>query len=394
MPKHRRTPKKTLGKKALDAPFEGDVRDLASDGRGIVSHPDGRVFFVAGCWVGERVLVKPTGRKGNVGFGIVESVLNPGAERREPGCSKHGFDHDKCGGCPWMFVSYEAQCQQKHRRVASHVQRLGVGTEVVREIIPAPGPLGYRNRAQFKTDGTTLGYVASNSNNLVDVVNCPVLNPHNQAVLEALRQQLPNKLWRADRRHGVYWHTLDIDDTSAVASLDARLPFRQGNSAQNAVMRQWLSDAVVGLDPSLPVLELFAGGGNFTEILAQHFGSVVAAEGDEQCIAALTELSNPAITPVRADLFNLGDVESLVRSCSHTKVLILDPPRDGWGMRGPFIKSMKKLQTIIYISCDPATWARDCADLLAADFSLQEVVPIDLFPQTPHVEIMSILQRS
>ncbi len=398
-----------MKKSRQEAAFEGTVRDIASDGRGVVLHPDGRAFFVAGAWLGERVLVTPTGRKGDVGFGEVREVLEPSPDRRPPPCAHHGTAADRCGGCPWMFINYSAQLNAKAARLQGLVERLlaadpravkaadgeaHVSASVLQPIQAAPAELGYRNRAQFKTDGLALGYMAAGSNQLVDVQACPVLNSNNQEHLAALRALLPSAEWKSDKRRGIYWHTLDIDDQLTEARLDGRLPFRQGNTEQNGFMRDWLATQIQALEPSEQVLELFAGAGNFTEILSHHFEAVIAVEGDNESIAALGQLADQGVSATRCDLFSEDQVSLLVQKCRSATVLVLDPPRDGLRIRLPIIQGLKKLETVIYVSCDPATWARDCRDFLQAGFVLELVQPVDQFPQTPHVELLSVLRRT
>ncbi len=131
---------------------------MASDGRAIVRHPDGRTFLATGAWLEEKVRVRPKGQQRGVGFGDVIEVIEPSPVRRDSPCAHHGHQHNACGGCPWMFVDYAAQCQAKASRVVHTVKGLGVSPSVVRSLWSSPSELAYRNRAQLKTDGTVLGY--------------------------------------------------------------------------------------------------------------------------------------------------------------------------------------------------------------------------------------------
>lgn len=390
-PSRRRTVKSR--KTVKEAIFEGVVRDLASDGAGVLSHPDGRTYFVPGVWPGERVEVKPTGRRGSVGFGRIHRVLEASATRRQPRCPHQGHSEESCGGCPWMGFAYDAQCQAKARRIAGLLAHMSADAAVLQPLIAAKNEWSYRNRAQLKTDGETLGFMASGTNGIIDVEQCAVLSLENQVQLAKLRSRLPANEWRTDRRKGIHWHSLDIDDRMSEVQVDKRLPFRQGNSAQNTVMRNWLAETIATLDAEQQVLELFCGDGNFSEILAGHFKQVVAAEGSEDSLAELAAKKLGPVTGQRVDLYSADAVSGLASANKGAGVLVLDPPRDGLVIRKPLINKLNKLETIIYISCNPATWARDCRDFLDSGFKLKVVTPIDLFPQTPHVEIMSVLSR-
>ena len=396
--------------------FTGVVRDMASDGRAIVRHPDGRTFFVTGAWLEESVRVRPKGQQRGVGFGEVVEIIEPSPARRESPCAHHGHQHNACGGCPWMFVDYADQCQAKVSRVVHAVKGLGVSPSVVRSLWSSPSELAYRNRAQLKTDGTVLGYLPKGSHTLVDVEQCPILNSAAHEQLQQLRSQLPNAAWQkspaqgrprgkptqhqgARRKHAsTAWHTIDIDDVSLSPRLNQRLPFRQGNSAQNTRMREWLALQCAPLSATTPtdgvsIIELFCGAGNFTEVLAATGLPVLAVEASEECVEALNAKHFPSVVACCADLFDTPSVEAVGRMAASAQVLVLDPPRAGLTIREPLLRSLKRLHTVLYISCDVATWARDCSDFMAAGFELEEVQPLDLFPQTPHVELLTRLVR-
>ena len=391
MPRHRRAAKKSHASFKHEGAFEGRVRDLTSDGRGVVSHPDGRTFFVPGVWLDEVAEIRVVGRRGKVGLGQVITLKKADPQRREAPCRHHGDSSDHCGGCPWMFMPYEAQSAAKVRRLKSTIQGLGDGTTQLDALLVAPNELGYRNRAQLKTDGSKLGYVAAGTRTLIDVTTCPVLSASNSKSLASLREALPNPTWRARKQD---WQTIDLDDNLEEPSLNKRLPFRQGNSQQNAVMREWLAQTIASISPDAPVLELFAGSGNFTEVLAAHFKTVVAVEGDQQALQQLSYVAPDRIQAHALNLFSLPAVEAWISEQEGIRALVLDPPREGLKVRAPFLGALKELETVIYVACDIATWARDCKDFLAKGFRLARVTPLDLFPQTPHLEVLSVLTRA
>lgn len=391
MPRHRRAAKSGNASFKHEGAFEGRVRDLTSDGRGVVSHPDGRTFFVPGVWLDEVAEIRVVGRQGKVGLGQVITLKKAHPQRREAPCRHHGDSSDHCGGCPWMFMPYEAQSAAKVRRLKSTIESLGDSSTQLDALLVAPDELGYRNRAQLKTDGSKLGYVAAGTRTLVDVTTCPILSASNSKVLASLREALPNPTWRARKKD---WQTIDLDDNLDEASLNKRLPFRQGNTQQNAVMREWLAQAISSISPDVPVLELFAGSGNFTEVLAAHFKTVVAVEGDPQALQQLSHMAPDRIQAHGLNLFSVPAVEAWVSQQEGIRVLVLDPPREGLKVRAPFLSAFAELETVIYVACDIATWARDCKDFLAQGFRLVRVTPLDLFPQTPHLEVLSVLTRA
>ena len=344
-----------------------------------------------GAWLDEVVEVQPTGQKGSMGFGRVVAIVEPSAARCEPVCPYQGDLDTHCGGCSWMKVNYEEQLRAKQRRVSAQLEKMAVESSVLKPIMGSPKPLAYRNRAQFKTNGHQLGYLASGSHSLIDVTHCAVLNDANNLQLAMLRSQLPNPQWRGSRAQP--WHSIDIDDQTRIPSVNTRLPFRQGNTEQNGAMRDWLAQQIAPMDPSMEVLELFCGDGNFTTVLAQHFAQTHGVEGDSTAVAALMARGLSGVSAETQNLFDATSVETLARRQSLTQLLVLDPPRDGFKVRLPLLKRLRKLETVVYISCDVATWARDCADFMAHGFLLAQVQPLDMFPQTPHIEVLSVLRR-
>lgn len=369
--------------------FEGCVKDLASDGRGVVEHPSGRTFFVPGVWLGESGQFRVAGLKGRIGFGEIVALDEPSLhpERIDPLCPHH----QHCGGCPWQFVSYKAQLQAKQDRVEQNLRRLDPKIDIL-PILPSAASWGYRNRAQLKTDGDSLGYVAAGSNMLVPVTQCPVLNDKNQQTLQSLLDQLPNDKWRPGKRRD--WFTVDIDDSSALPSINERLPFRQGNSCQNTVMQQWLKQQLQAIAEGKEVLELFSGSGNLTQIIAASGAAQVTAV--EVVDAALEQLQSrqlPGVKTLACNLFDPTDAEKLLPAVKASEILVLDPPRDGLKITEPLLIKKSAIRHVFYISCDLATFARDLRVFQNAGYKVKSVQPLDLFPQTPHVELMGVLQR-
>lgn len=373
--------------------FDARVQSLTDTGEAVVNHPDGRRFFVPGAWPGELVRVRPVEVKSQYGRGELAAVLESASERVEPVCPHQGFAADQCGGCPWMMVSYPAQLVAKQNRVERALARLQPELQVA-PILAAPEPLGYRVRAQLKTDGRELGFVAAAQRRLAPVKDCLVLTEHNRNTLRELRNELPNATWRPARQGE--WTTLDLDEsvTADGVSINRRLPFQQANAAQNQVMRQWLADRVAPLPKQAAVLELFSGSGNFTQVLATAgFSAITAVEVVQEAVTALAEQQLPGVSPVVCNLFDSTAVQRLLRDHAQAEILVLDPPREGLKVRDGLFGKQSQLRDIFYISCDLATLCRDLQDMLTADFELTEVQPLDLFPQTPHVEVLVHLRR-
>ena len=392
MPKPRANLKKRRRPQVAQRPpsqWQGTVRDVTRDGRAVVAAPNGQVVLVPGAWHGEIVEVRAHLHGRGAIEGLLLDVIEPHEARIAPACPHSGAGDRHCGGCAWSFVSYAAQCDEKRRQLAQRLQRLDA-QDIRADFIAAPEPWGYRVRAQLKSDGRTLGYLAARSHHLIDITQCPVLSPKNQILLARLREKLPHRDWQPKGR--AQWTTLDIDDHSDLISTDQRLPFRQGNASQNERLKQWLSQQLSGLSVTRAV-ELFAGSGNLTECLvAADIETIYALEGVAEAVADTATL--PRVTGLAVDLFNDASVRQFVETLEPYDLLLLDPPREGLKVRAPWLLPGKRPRTVIYISCDLATWARDVADFQQAGYQLTEVTGLDMYPQTPHVEVLSVLTDS
>ncbi|MEQ8515978.1 MAG: class I SAM-dependent RNA methyltransferase [Chromatocurvus sp.] len=374
--------------------FEGSVRDVSATGSGVVEHPGGRVFFVPGAWTGEQGTFRVTALKGRFGHARLEQLTAASPHRVTPDCPHHGTGPEKCGGCPWQFVDYAAQCAAKEARVRSAMERLDSGPAVT-PLWPSPQIYGYRNRAQLKTDGSRLGYVVAGSNTLAPINDCPILTLPNRETLKGLLGRLPDRALAPPR--GQPWTSLDIDENVSAETVvpNQRRPFRQGNTAQNARMQEWLATALEPLDRNVPLLELFSGNGNFTAVVARMgFTDVLALDSAEDAIDALAARRFPGVTAEARNLYAEDAYDRLRGALGKARILVLDPPRDGLRHVDSLLRHARRLQHVFYVSCDLATFSRDVSRFLDSGFRLQGVQPLDQFPHTPHIELLGSLARN
>ena len=373
---------------ALKDRFTGIVRDVSADGRGVVQAPDGQVVFVAGVWQDEKVEIERL-REGKSTSAELISLLQPSEARRAAECEYHR--EGSCGGCAWMFVDYPAQLKQKQDRLSKVVERI-TGKAASCSMLGASQTLSYRNRAQFKSDGEKLGYVAQGTHEIVDVTHCAVLNVTNQVHLSALRQSLPNSGWRPSKNRR--WTTIDIDDERGTPLVNQRQAFRQGNSEQNEQLRAWLRRRLANLSRAHAVFELFCGSGNLTEVIVEQVDvPVIAIEGDEMSLESLSGHNLSKVQPVRVNLFSEHSILDNMPKCQSGIGVVLDPPRDGLKEREALKPWFTRAEWVVYVSCDLATWERDAAFLQSCGLDLDEATGLDMFPQTPHIETLSLFTR-
>ncbi len=382
--------------------IEGEVRDVINNGAGVIATESGLTVFVWGVWLGETVRVKITSLKKRIAEGQLQEVLLASAARREVRCqyakadgkeSKAFGSKAQCGGCLWQHVDYSAQIEQKQRWVQ---QAFGAFTDKILPCRPSASEWEYRNRAEFKSDGKKLGYVARQSHELVDVDLCPVLNRENQTHLTSLREKLPNNAWQKRQIKGKASYTLLAVDDELEGDVIAnqRRPFKQGNTEQNLFMRAWLSERLAKLPTVYHVAELFCGSGNFTEVISQRpFACINATEGDKNSLAFLAAKKLPNVVTQVVNAFDEQAFGEYIKGISPFDVLVLDPPRDGLKVIAPVLEQ-PSLKHIFYISCDLATCRRDVERFCEAGFEIDEVQPLDQFPQTPHLELCVALTRA
>lgn len=373
--------------------FQAEVRDLASDGRGIVATPEGLTCFVAGVWLGETGKFRLINKTSKVQEAQLVELLDHSPHRREAPCKFHGHDKEHCGGCAWQFVTYDAQLSAKQQRVANTLTRIQNEISIL-PIQAAPDEFSYRNRAQFKTDGSCIGFEAANSNQLIAIDDCLILTEKNRRTLKSLLARLPNREWQpkiGKRNKKPQWVSLDIDENTHAdqVSVNQRLPFQQGNSTQNKFMQTWLAQHLEKFSSEQTVLELFCGAGNFTEIIAaQKFTKIIAAELDVRAVTDLQQRQLTNTQAVQCNLYEDTQLRTLLSQARDAQLVVLDPPRDGFKNIAELCSQLRELENIFYISCDLATFGRDAGKIIESGFALTEVQPLDLFPQTPHVELL------
>lgn len=402
------------------------MESLAAGGDAVARAPDGRVVFIDGAAPGDLVEVALIEQKARFARGRVIEVIEAGAARVVPPCPVA----DRCGGCPWQMVSAEGQRAAKQAIVERALGRL----VSVRPIIAAPVALGYRLRATLHANGGRLGFLARRSHELVEHARCMALEPSLDEALALARAHEDGALARALGEEGALRGTVTpsgevqlalepgrgasldalariaaallgraniagvLVDRAAVgaALVDAGAPsaahwvsaagFRQANHAQNDRLRALVCAA---LDASgRTVLELYAGDGNFTRDLAGA-RKLVAVEEDACAIARL-QRSLPGVSAARAKVED--ELARRVRAGERWDRVLLDPPRTGAKDAMAAIAGLEPTR-VVYVSCDPATLARDARTLAGAGYTLVEAQPIDLMPQTDHTEVVLLAVR-
>lgn len=412
------------------------TESLAYGGSAVARH-EGRVLFIAGAAPDETVRVRLATDHGSWAEAELLEIVRRGPARVDPECPLVG----DCGGCHWQHVNYTAQLDAKHRAVVDALRRIaGLGDATVEPVLPSPDPLGYRNRLSLRFEAGRIGFFQARTNRLVPVPDCllaedgvrealPVveaflagLSTRVMRVEIASRGLLPgvsvavqsaSRLRHADTMlahetvedrsspvrgivmHGRGWRRSWGDPTrrfEVAPGVVVDFPgasFGQVNTKANLELVRLVVDRCTSPPPAR-LVELYAGAGNFSFALAARSGRVLGVDADENAVEAAREaarrngLRNLRFAAARAEAW-------LAEAKEAPDVLLLDPPRSGLGAAAAPAAALGSPRVVI-VSCNPTTLARDLRVFTAAGYRVESVAPIDLFPQTFHVETVSTLE--
>ena len=417
-----------------------EIDSLSHGPYGIGRH-DGHVIMVAGTVPGDRVTARVIESKRSYAIAELISITKPSGQRRRPPCPYVG----SCGGCPWQQVDYDAQLAAKQRSLEDALRRIGKLRDFdILPIVAAPSEFHYRRRIRLRSNNRgQVGFYRSFSHDLVEIDRCEIALEQVNVALAHVRRWVKEakasftaiEIVAGDDERELVLVAAAAERLAASDSASMRDLLNAGTGLRGAIVsggarRQVWGDSRISVttEPDLRlmvdadvfiqvnpdgnrallrhllhagafangdrVLELYCGAGNFTLSIARRAGEVVAVEGYRYAIdsgrlnAQRNGIENirwrPA--PVPAELAQLA------RRGERFNKIVLDPPRAGAKGVDRDLAALDA-EAIFYISCNPATMARDLAALAKRGYKLARVQPIDLFPQTFHVETLAIAKR-
>jgi 23S rRNA (uracil1939-C5)-methyltransferase len=428
--------------------LELDVEGLAFGGRG-VARSNGYVVFVAGALPGDRVRAALTKAKRGYAEARAVELVRPSAER-VPDCCLHGGE--PCPGAPWQGLPYERQLEHKQEQVADALKRIGGldGFEL-EPIEPAVDGWRYRNKLEYSfggDEGLVLGFHARGRwDVVVDVDDCLLASEPNNRARNELREWaraegippydrrardgvLRNLVVREGRRTGqlqtrlvtspaafsrppVDLHTViegpsggtggptgvlgEEHLTERVSGLDLRISphaFFQTNT-EMAERMYAIAAEYAGLRGTERVFDLYCGIGTIGLALAPGAGEVWGLEVAEAAIADAEH--NARANGIANARFVAADarlgVRPLIERAGRPEVVVVDPPRAGLSKKVVRRVIECGARRIVYVSCNPTTLAPNADQLASAGYRLRRVRPVDMFPQTPHIECVALLER-
>ncbi|HEY1402816.1 MAG TPA: class I SAM-dependent RNA methyltransferase [Pyrinomonadaceae bacterium] len=386
------------GKLSVGASVEVEIERIVPGGAGL-AHADGYTFFVTLAAPGDRVRACVERVRGKVAFASVSEIINPSPARVEPPCPYFG----RCGGCDFQQLNYDAQLQAKVEIIRDCLRRIArIEPPADIPVTPSPAIWRYRSRARWQHDPVRqhIGYYELASHRICDVVECPVVLPEVQDKLSHLRATLGDGGEFDDTEE--FQAVAGDDGVSLLPPLaedDARERYRDLGGERyrfnadcffqinHALLEPLLAEALKGATGERAV-DLYCGVGLFTLPLARRFARVMAVEGNAAATdfarrnLAEAQLANASVHTARVGEW----LAAHARSLAPVDFLLLDPPRAGAEPDALAGILALKPRRISYVSCDPATLARDLRVLFDAGFALDSVRAFDMFPQTHHVE--------
>lgn len=425
------------------------IESLAHGGDGVSHLPDGRTVFVPYACPGDELLVRVTEDHGRWARGEVEEIVTPSPDRITAPCPYFGT----CGGCQWQHVAYPLQVDAKRQALVDALTRIGhLADPSVGVGVASPAEYGYRNKIELRVEhgprGLVVGFTRARTDEVLPIDACLLLPKRAQrlpkSVAGALRflssrgaegilrasvrvsraGETAVDVWTApgpfpraaaarvlaestgartvtrtivrgdtERRDiagvevysggGIWRERLGQD--SYVLSAPS---FFQVNTHAADALRE-IAMEMLDADGTMRVADLYAGAGTFTLPMARAAGEVVAVEASRYALSDLRR--NLEEADLDADVV-AGDAAYALPGLGHLDAALIDPPRAGLSEKAMRALGSARIKRLVYVSCDPATLARDVSRLMQTGYSPKHFVPVDLFPQTHHLETVALLE--
>lgn len=343
------------------------VDKLVHGGAGI-GEIDGKMIFVPFSAPGDVLEIEIISDHGNYAEARIVKIIEAAPCRVNPPCPVFG----KCGGCQWQHISYDVQLDWKRKILAETFRRIGKIDVDVMPTLASPKQWNYRNRIQLHVDSKgQAGFYRPRSKEVVEFEKCFIVDERLNDQLNSMREEIKF------RTKGI---ALRIEEGPS---------FLQINTEQNEQLKRTVAEWMTGV-PHDSVLELYAGGGNFTFEIAKIAKRVTASEIDIKAVRYALERMKEKDT-ANVEFICEDSLKTVKKFGSACDVVLLDPPRKGCAGEVGAIAALAP-KAVIYISCDPASLARDVKTFGEHGYRLTKSMPVDMFPQTYHIESVNLLR--
>jgi 23S rRNA (uracil1939-C5)-methyltransferase len=367
----------------------------------------GKAVFVPYAVPGETILAQIEKSTRSWSRARLIRIERPSPHRKRPVCPHFGMDG--CGGCQWQHIRYQAQLEYKNQIITEQLMRLAkLPSPPVNPILPGGPGLGYRNRIRLHASPEGWGYVNADKRFVLPIEVCPLMHPLLKKPFLSLRPPSPEDLslsLRAGTRTGDAIKILEDKRGETTVSgsngyirekagsftykISAGSFFQVNSSGAETLLNLVMAYACPR--PNDPWLDLYSGTGLFSLSLAKQTEHVTAVESHPQAVADAR--FNAEAAGLENKITWIQDKAGSAKLKGRYFGAVLDPPRSG--AASSVLRQIDRLQVcrLIYVSCDPATLARDTAVLVKNGFSPVRIQPVDLFPQTFHIETVCLFER-
>jgi tRNA/tmRNA/rRNA uracil-C5-methylase (TrmA/RlmC/RlmD family) len=379
------------------------IESIAFGGEG-VGRIHNFVVFVPFAAPDDELEIEITQLKKNFFRGKILKIIKPSPTRVNPLCRYY----ENCGGCCYQHLKYEHQLEIKKKQVEEAFWKIGkMVSPLVLEPIGAPKIYHYRGKAQYHAEsgsrGWKIGFLDTSGGELVDIERCEIMEETINEKMRLLREN--NRLKSNKDEQLTIWSDFFVDQASTKESIirvvkgENFLVPRDGFFQANLYLTDQLVDEVCRLaaaDKISTLVDAYCGSGLFSIFLSSYAKNVIGIEINERSVKyARINAENAGVKNAK---FIHGDIEKVLQERvlpqgEKIDLIVLDPPRIG--CEKTMLKAIADLQPqkIIYISCNPATQARDVKYLNECGYYLQSLLPVDMFPQTEHIEVIGFMER-
>lgn len=401
---------------------ELEIEKLDHQGRGIAKK-DGKVFFVSNGLPGEKLLVKIDKIKKNIVNAHIKKFINISKDRTKSICKYF----DKCGGCDLLHLSYNHQIAFKENKIKEIMTKFCNYNFKINPIMKSDRILNYRNKVTFQIDNK-LGFYERGSNKIVPVNNCQIINIKVNDLLRIINEDniaknISNIIIRNNINDEIllivetkgtfdkykfstlvsnYVNSLIIDNEVIFGAgkimeqlgkykfIISPSSFFQINTIQTINLYNKIKE-YANLNKEDILLDLYCGTGTIGIYLSEECKKVIGIEINQSAIKDANE--NKKINKINNIDFICGDALQEIKKINlKPDVIVIDPPRAGLDKKNIDNILQFNASRIVYVSCDPITLARDL-NILGKDYNILELTPVDMFPNTCHVECVSVLHR-
>jgi len=378
-----------------------EIRAVAFGGDGL-ARVDGFVVFVPFALEGDIVEVEIREVKKKFLRGRLRKILTPSVHRAEA----RGPYFGKCGGCQYQHIAYKKQLEIKTQQVVDAFERVGgLKSPPVGRIIPSPRFYGYRGKGEYHVQPmagkpTVIGFLDVSGRRLVDIERCEIMDESINESYAAFRRSVAQADIHPGESRLVLWSRENGETDEArvrrrVKERDFLAP-RDGFFQANTSLVETLVDEVIRLSaPSQAdrVIECYCGSGLFSAFLAERCKSFAGVEIEEGAV----ECARENLKGLSNSVFFCGDVKDILQGDffrdEPADVIVMDPPRTGCEKDVLGAIAAMAPRKLVYVACDPVTQARDIAFFIQEGYGLKTVQPLDMFPQTKHIEAVALLER-